>query len=102
MNKIEQIERKIIGRLMRAILDAGHCISVNDGEEWVLKMSTSQTKIMGAMFSTDEDFWRVRNTAGESLGVIHFVHGNGNDVISDYSCSLEELIAPVQAYSDTL
>lgn len=99
-----EIERRVIRKLLKAALAKGHQISVNDGGEWVLIKSQNQTAIMAAMFSTDEDRWRVRSGDGDLLGEILFIHGNGRDVISDYSYNeaMRSLIEPLNDYIDSL
>lgn len=74
-------ERKMIGTLIDTVLEMGHKISINDGEEWVLKASTDKADILASMFSTDEDILRI-----DSHGWFQLIYGNdGWDVISDFA-----------------
>lgn len=87
------IERTIITKIITDVLALGCSISVNDGEEWVLKKSNSKKLILAALFSTDEDIMAIYDAEGVKLGTIWLVYGNdGYDVISDYSVSLEDIL----------
>lgn len=83
-------EHQIVEAIVDWALAHDLMISVNDGEEWVLKRSSNKDKIINAMFSTDEDLIRLRSAHGDSRGDNHgwikFIYGNdGHDVVSDYS-----------------
>ncbi len=93
------IERKIAKLTIRALLDAGYHITVNDGEEDALENSTLPSAILEAMFSTDEDYLFCTDPLGAKTGQwVRFVYGNdGYDVISDYTVSLETALRPVNA-----
>jgi hypothetical protein len=83
-----RIEGRICAALTDAILAKGATISVNDGEEWVVKRSTDKGAIINALFSTDEDRIVARDAEGTLLGSWYLVYGNdGYDVISDYSAN---------------
>jgi hypothetical protein len=95
------------GRIARKIVDTmlsfGMTVGVNDGEETVLKRSTSVNDIMQALFSTDEDYIIGYGPDGKKVGVVYLVYGNsGWDVINDYSTSLELVMQPVNNYADSL
>lgn len=81
----QQIEKRVCDRLVRDILAAGCVISVHDGGCFVVKRSDHRDHIVDAMRSTDEDTLVIYNAAGERLGSVLLVYGNGCDVISDYS-----------------
>jgi hypothetical protein len=73
-------------RYINKALAKGYSISVNDGEEWTVKRSTDAKVIRAALQSTDSDIIRMRNGAGETIGIIYFVWGNSPDeVVCDYS-----------------
>lgn len=81
-----EAERRMARALVKACLDRGHLISVNDGEEWVVHRSANKAEIMKALFSTDEDYLHLRSPAGEKLGWFRLIYGNeGYDVVSDHS-----------------
>jgi len=99
-----EMEGKVARKTVDALLDAGFTIGVNDGEETVLKHSTSVNAIMGALFSTDSDYVIAYNaTTQKRVGAVHLVYGNeGHDLISDYSTSLEAALKTAEAYADAL
>ena len=84
-------ERAIAERLVTDAIAQGYQVSVNDGEAWVVKRSTDNKAIMAALFSTDEDYIRIRKDGEEtSVGTFTLVYGNdGWDVIADWSYSAE-------------
>jgi hypothetical protein len=82
---MRNIETTICNRLVSKTLEAGHIISVYDGEEYALKRSTKKADIIKAMYSTDSDTLIIRRADGEKVGSVLLVYGNGEDVISDYS-----------------
>lgn len=75
--------------LIAKALASGFCISVNDGEEWVVKKSIDADQIFKALWSTDEDRLRIRDVeTGVVVGDILLVWGNaedGSELIADYS-----------------
>ena len=84
-------ERAIAERLVTDAIALGYQVSVNDGEEWTVKRSTDSKAIMAALFSTDEDYIRIRKDGEEtSVGTFTLIYGNdGWDVIADWSYSVE-------------
>jgi len=84
-------ERAIAERLVTDALAQGFQVSVNDGEGWVLKRSTDVEAVMAALFSTDEDYIRIRKDGEQSsVGTFTLIYGNdGWDVIADWSYSAE-------------
>jgi len=96
-----RVEQKIVRKLIDIVLAKGYNISVNDGEEWVLKQSRDKTTICNAMMTTDEDVWQVRTTSGDLAGKVWFVYGNdGYDVVADYTAipAMEEIMAELKIY----
>lgn len=91
MNKTEQ---RIVGKLIRAALDKGFKVSVYDGEEWPLKMSTDYEAITKEVAATDATWLRFRHPDNTKIGSVFLVHGNEDDVIVDYhdNPTLEELV----------
>ncbi len=87
-------EWAVVSAFVRTALKAGHTIGVFDGEDTVLRYSSSYRKIMAAIMSTDEDYilvYPVGATSGERIGWVRCIYGNdGPDVISDYTCNLGE------------
>jgi hypothetical protein len=83
-----RIEGRICAALVDALLAKDCTVSVNDGEEWVVKRSTDKGTIINALFSTDEDRIVARDADGTLRGSWYLVYGNdGYDVISDYSAN---------------
>ncbi len=100
-----EMEREIASLFIDTHLNAGHAISVFDGEETVVHQSTDKTEILTAMFSTDQDTLLVWQKAihWEWLGNAMFVYGNdGWDVIADYHTSLTPWMEPIDALADKL
>ena len=107
-HKVVKTERAIARAAIAGILAAGYTISVDDGEEIVLRQSTDAKKIFDAMFSTDEDYLHVhkadapaRQNTREAFGWVRFVYGNdGWDVICDYTVNLESALEPAKTESE--
>ena len=97
------VERVIINRLIGDMLSAGALLGVNDGEETTLERSADPVAIKAAMYTTDEDYllvWASGHTTGRCTGWVRLIYGNGEDVISDYSLNIENLVAPTNAWID--
>jgi hypothetical protein len=81
-------EKRMCVALVKACLDRGFAVSVNDGEEWVVKRSTDKATILAALFSTDEDQIVIRDASGARAGWFHLIYGNdGYDVVADYTAN---------------
>lgn len=81
-------EARVARKLVKAMLDAGYTVSVNDGEEWTVKRAWRLKTVLDALASTDADTLRIRNAAGESCGTFYLVWGNdpsGEELIADHS-----------------
>ena len=105
----EITERLICRKLLDTIVAKGFCFIVNDGEENVTKRITDVDVGMAAMFSTDADVIKIfpisESPLSEKLprlGSVSLIYGNGSDVISDYSLSVEDIIQPANLFADTL
>lgn len=83
------IEMEIVGQMIKRALDRGWKVSVEDGEEWVVKRSRNYEEIMAATRSTDADNIRFRKDDGEYVGTVYCVYGNGADVLCDHTCGDE-------------
>lgn len=96
------IERKIVTRLIDDLLAAGCELSVFDGEEkhpW----TTDRAAVTRDIMNTDEDWLMVRRASDGLEGWVYLVYGNGGwDVITDYTMSLEPLLAGVNGYAVSL
>lgn len=92
---MQAIEKKIATAIVEKALAQGWTVSVFDGEEWALKISSSKDAIMGALASTGEDRLRLRDAGGENMGSIYLVWGNGEDLVSDHCLSLSDFVDPI-------
>ena len=54
--------------LIRYALELGHTVSVDDGEEWVVKRSTDMQDILAAVNSVDMSTLLIRDADGKELG----------------------------------
>lgn len=103
------IERRVVRRAVRALIAAGYHVAVDNGEELSCRYTQRVTDVMAAIQQTDVEWLRVGKpsaiTAGKfaRVGTVALVYGNdGWDVLADYSLNLEDVLAPVNEYADTL
>lgn len=89
-------EKRIVGKLVTDLLAAGLCISVNDGEDFPLRISTDADAIYAALSSAGEDYLIVHQPTLADRWV-RLIWGNDVDVISDYQVSLEKLLTGANA-----
>lgn len=82
-------EKAAARKLVRHILLQGHRISVNDGEEWVVRKCADLAEIWQAMGNTDADWLRIYVSDGsEAYGGISLIWGNaddGSELVADYT-----------------
>lgn len=97
-------ERAIIGALLDDAFSRGYLVSVYDGEEWALTASDSRPAVEANVGATDATTLRFRDPArldqfgkAETVGRVFLVHGNGCDVIADYSDNAETAALLVSA-----
>jgi hypothetical protein len=95
-------ETKIAKLLVASLLQFGNTISVNDGEAFTVKRSKDAKAIVAALATTDEDRLLVRDNAGNRIGSVWLIWGNGIDLISDYSESLEYYVDRAQSAVERL
>ena len=96
------IERRIVKRAVKDLIEAGFPLSVYDGENESAKTSTDYKLLHDALMETDEDFVNVWEN-GKRIGWVRFTYGNdGYDVISDYTVNLEDALKSVNDFADTL
>lgn len=97
LSQLPYDERLIIQQIIRSALDRGLLVSVFDGEEWPLILSSNEAAIAAEIGATDETALRFRdpkrlneNGKPDTVGTVYLVHGNGGcDVISDHTDSPE-------------
>lgn len=82
---MNHIETEITKKLIQATLDRGLTISVYDEEEYVLLNSKNPDRILGSTGHSDLTSFRLKNDIKHHVGTFVLIHGNDEDVISDYS-----------------
>ena len=96
---VSPVERRIIGIAIKTILVEDLMIAVYDGEELALSRTTDVQNILGVIGDTDITIFNVYQRDGYMTGFIVFIHGNAEDVLSDYSCGdrIEKIVARITA-----
>jgi hypothetical protein len=89
-------EHAIVSKLVHEILARGYVVSVHDGEEFAIKRSADYAAIMAAIGVSDETRLILREHVGIEVGWIQLIHGNDNDVISDYTINLASIVAAAE------
>lgn len=97
------IERRIVSRVIAAVLKAGWVISIDDGSgepnSYLLRRSTDKAAILAELGSMGEDVLHVSHpTASPASSFIHFVYGNDEDVVCDHGASLTPIINPILGF----
>jgi hypothetical protein len=80
-------EAVVAKRLIRIILERGYMVSINDGEEWTVELSTDRKEILPALATTGEDIIRLYKD-GERAGFFLLIYGNaedGSELIADHA-----------------
>ena len=80
-------EAVVAKRLIRIILERGYMVSINDGEEWTVELSTDRKEILPAHATTGEDIIRLYKD-GERAGFFLLIYGNaedGSELIADHA-----------------
>ena len=92
MQFLPDSEQAIISAVLNDASKLGLLVSVFDGEEWVLKSSPDYSTVQALVGATDETKLRFRDPDNldadgkpASVGFVQFIHGNGVDVIGDFS-----------------
>ena len=97
---INPTEAKIIDCLIDTILAAGHKIDVRDAygdSDEPVEPMTDKALIQAEVAATGETLFEI-----DSIGWVMLVHGNGVDVISDYTTNVEGLMAPAEKLAEGL
>tara|TARA_R110000772_G_scaffold84378_3_gene178156 strand:+ start:564 stop:908 length:345 start_codon:yes stop_codon:yes gene_type:complete len=98
------VEAKIAQIVVDHLLGAGFLVSVEDGEEVTVRRSRDAAEIRAALCTTGEDRLLVSTPEapyGQAGGVL-LIWGNGEDLISDYSVSLDVLMHTVMEAVDAI
>jgi len=84
---IDRTEAAIINKFLTRVLGSGDGLSARvwDGEEWATGWTCDRAEIQRQTAATDHTVIHVRNDRGAAVGAVVFIHGNGEDVLSDYS-----------------
>ena len=101
---IRRAEKEIATETIKALLKHGYRITVFNGEDDEITMSSDPDVILAAMMTTDEDYLIVHAPADEErMGWVRFIYGSeGWDVINDYTTNLETALTPVNALADEM
>jgi hypothetical protein len=81
---ISIIEQRIIRKLVNKAIGMGYEISVHDGEEFAVRKEIVCSVILNEIGATDETTLHFYLN-GIRQGWILLIHGNDEDVVSDYS-----------------
>lgn len=89
---LDKTEARIINKLITAILKHGDgklVARVFDGETWASDWTRDRAELQRCIASTDETRISIADFAGPNgftrVGAVFLIHGNGEDVISDWS-----------------
>ncbi|WP_316207493.1 hypothetical protein [Bradyrhizobium sp. SZCCHNR3118] len=97
----EAIERRIIRKFVEDAIADGNTIDVYDDGDFPLRDSADADAILSNMFATCLETLYLKKD-GKRIGCVAFVHGNGHEVISDYTVNLTELLAGAEALAESL
>lgn len=82
-------ERRVARKLVKALLDRGYVVSVNDGYEWTVKQTGHLKTVLDALCTTGEDRLSFRVAGSDvSGGTFLLIWGNeesGEELIADHS-----------------
>lgn len=98
------IERRIVSCVVKEALRNKLTISVWEGGAFCLKKSSSYRSVMSAIMSTDSDEFRLRNEAGDIVGWVQFIYGNGADVLTNSSDNelTKRILKPAEDLAESL
>lgn len=103
IDKIPAIEKKLINPMITASIKAGYALRVHDGEEWSTDWTTDRAEVREYVGATDETILAV-SEGGEWIGQIVCIHGNEEDVISDWTDNdkIDAIVRPVLKKHDII
>lgn len=81
---LDATEAKIINALLTRVLAEGLHVKVYDGEEFSTELTRDRALIQRETAATEETTY-VLYHGKDRLGSVWLIHGNGEDVLSDYS-----------------
>lgn len=106
--ELKQIDRRIIAEksvvraIVRNAIKTGHTVSLNNGEEWSVKRSTSERDVMAEVYAADEETLKFHKD-GKVIGSVYLVYGNSaGEVMADCTDSpaVEAILAPANRRMD--
>jgi hypothetical protein len=99
-----EIEKRIVGKLVRDILAAGYCLTIwNGGDEAEIERCADEVKIFATLAASDQDEVVVYHPSSQHrAGWVHLVWGNDTAVISDYTTNFEAVLAGANALANEL
>jgi hypothetical protein len=96
-----EIERRIIRRYLKALVDTGYEIAVDYEQEdltWHRDVQLGLEEVTAVDIAT---VYCREPGAKTTKGWLYFVQGNEpGEVLNDYTTNLEEVLAPVNAYAE--
>lgn len=103
-------ERAIICKLVETALASGLLVAVHDGEEWACGPQSDAATVFAHVGHTCTTLLVLREVAqdrdgnGVAVGRVLLVHGNGPDVVADYSDNpaTASVVAPAMAFAEAL
>jgi hypothetical protein len=96
-----EVEFDIVSRVLDALSAAGYWVSEQEDRRVMGSPDFSRADLLALLSDLDDAY--VLASDAELTRWVRFVFGNGGfDVISDYSVSLERVLAPVNAYAASL
>lgn len=85
MEHVSFVERVIIQEILGAADARFLSVSLWDGEEWAVKATRDFAKVKAVIGATEESALRFRDADGEDVGTVKLYHGNGSDVVGDWT-----------------
>lgn len=86
-NHMRRDEADVADALLTAFFNRQLTVSIHDGEEWSVKKSTDRAELERETAATGVTGYRLRTADGEYAGFFTLIHGNGRDVIHDWSAN---------------
>lgn len=100
------VEQDIVTRTVDALLGAGYLLQTNIQWRRPANPTSDRGTILAQMMAVDDEFLGVHRPGDSDprpFAWVRFVYGNdGWDVMSDYTTNLEDVLAPVNEYADSL
>jgi hypothetical protein len=83
-----RMEKRMASGLVKACLNLGFAITIDNGEDKPVVKSTSYRKIMDNLWQCDEEHVLIYDEKGKCFGWFYLVFGNdGWDLVADYSAN---------------